>query len=106
MKAIVNFGLEHPGLDKNVIHEILISIPLLFPQSESFDEQFCGTQRNIFHLVSGLARKLTLEETRLPAFMSLQRLAEVVGFKQFQAKMFFLMFQVLNESFHFRGLQF
>ena len=99
MKAIVNFGLEHPGLDKNVIHEILISIPLLFPQSESFDEQFCGTQRNIFHLVSGLARKLTLEETRLPAFMSLQRLAEVVGFKQFQAKCFFLCFRPLKKVF-------
>ena len=63
MKAIVNFGLEHPSLDKNVMHETLISIPLLFPKS-SFDGQFYGTQRNLFHLVSGLARKLTLEETR------------------------------------------
>ena len=40
MKAIVNFGLEHPDLEKNVMHETLISIPLLFPhESESFDEQ-------------------------------------------------------------------
>ena len=68
-----------------MVHETLISIPFVFPQTEDFDDQFCGTQRNIFHLVSGLARKLILEETRLPAFMSLQRLAEVVGFKQFQA---------------------
>ena len=85
LKAIVNFGLEHPGLEKTVIHETLISIPLLFPVlPEDFDDRFCGTQRNIFHLVSGLARKLILEETRLPAFMSLQRLADVVGVKQFQ----------------------
>ena len=84
LKAIVNFGLEHPSLDKTVVHETLISIGLIFPRPEDFDDRFCGTQRNIFHLVSGLARKLTLEETRLPAFMSLQRLADVVGVKQFQ----------------------
>ena len=80
LKAIVNFGLEHS--DQTIVHEILISIPLLFP--EDFDESYRGVKRNIFHLVSGLARKLVPEDTRLPAFMSLQRLADVVGVKQFQ----------------------
>ena len=80
LKAIVTYGLEHP--DKYTVNEILIGIPLLFPRD--FDERFCGPQRNLFYLVSGLARKLVPEETRLPAFMSLQKLADVVGAKQFQ----------------------
>ena len=83
LKAVVNYGLEHP--DQTIVHETLISIPLLFPRSlEAFEESFTGTSRNIFHLVSGLARRLVPEDTRLPAFMSLQRLADVVGVKQFQ----------------------
>lgn len=80
LKAIVTYGLENP--DKDIVHETLISVPLLFP--EDFDDRYCGPQRNLFHLVSGLARKLLSEDTRLPAFMSLQRLADVVGVKQFQ----------------------
>ena len=76
LKSVVTFGLEHP--EQTVVHEILISIPLLFQKG--------FTQPNIFHLVSGLAKKLGPEETRLPAFMSLQRLADVVGVKQFQVK--------------------
>ena len=81
LKAIVCFGLEHPNAE--IVHEILISIPLLF-LAEDFDERYCGPQRNLFYLVSGLAKKLVPEDTRLPAFMSLQRLADVVGVKQFQ----------------------
>ena len=80
LKAIVGHGLEHQNPE--IVHEILISIPLLFP--EDFDERYCGPQRNLFYLVSGLAKKLVPEDTRLPAFMSLQRLADVVGVKQFQ----------------------
>lgn len=81
LKAIVSYGLEHSNLE--IVHETLISIPLLFP--EDFDERYCGgPQRNLFYLVSGLAKKLQPEDTRLPAFMSLQRLADVVGVKQFQ----------------------
>ena len=76
----MSYGLEHSNLE--IVHETLISIPLLFP--EDFDERYCGPQRNLFYLVSGLAKKLQPEDTRLPAFMSLQRLADVVGVKQFQ----------------------
>ena len=83
LKAIVSYGLDQP--DQNIVHEILISIPLLFP--EDFDDSYRGV-RNLFHLVSGLARKLVPEDTRLPAFMSLQRLADVVGVKQFQVQFF------------------
>ena len=79
LKAIVSHGLDHP--DQTIVHEILISIPCLFP--EDFDDSYRGV-KNLFHLVSGLARKLVPEDTRLPAFMSLQRLADVVGVKQFQ----------------------
>lgn len=81
LKAIVSYGLDQP--DQTIVHEILISIPLLFP--EDFDDSYRGV-RNLFHLVSGLARKLVPEDTRLPAFMSLQRLADVVGVKQFQVQ--------------------
>ncbi len=83
LKGVVAFGLEHP--DPNIVHETLISIPLLFPtQPEENCERFVSSISQL-HLVCGLARKLIPEETRLAAFMSLQRLADVVGVKQFQA---------------------
>lgn len=80
LKAIVSFGLEHP--DQTVVHETLISIPLLF-SSKAANQKF-DDQQGFAALVGGLAKKLAKEDTRLPAFMSLQRLADVVGVKQFQ----------------------
>ena len=40
--------------------------------------------RNLFVLVSGVARRLTNPETQEAAFMSMQKLADIVGPKQFQ----------------------
>ena len=40
--------------------------------------------KNLYILVSGVARRLLREETRHAAFMSLQKLAEIAGPKQFQ----------------------
>lgn len=82
-KAIVNFGLEHP--DQTVVNETLISIPLLFTSTNH--QKFDDHQQGFIALVGGLAKKLAGEDTRLPAFMSLQRLADVVGVKQFQVSL-------------------
>jgi hypothetical protein len=40
--------------------------------------------KNLYILVSGVARRLLRDDTRHAAFMSMQKLAEIVGPKQFQ----------------------
>ena len=76
-RCIVSHGLES-GHGK-VVHETLISIPILFPPD--FDSRYGN--KNLYILVSGLARRLLEEDTRLPAFISMQKIADVVGTKTF-----------------------
>ena len=76
-RCIVNHGLE--SADKRVVHETLVSIPILFPPD--FDSRYGN--KNLYILVSGLARQLVDEDTRLPAYLSMQKIADVVGNKTF-----------------------
>ena len=76
-RCIVTHGLESE--DAKVVHETLISVPILFPPD--FDSRYGN--KNLYILLSGLARKLLEEETRLPSFISMQKIADVVGTKTF-----------------------
>ena len=76
-RCIVNHGLESG--ESRVVHETLISVPILFPPD--FDSRYGN--KNLYILVSGLARKLLEEDTRLPSFISMQKIADVVGTKTF-----------------------
>jgi hypothetical protein len=78
LKGLVQHGLEH--LDRQVVLETLVTIPALF---QHLDGQLQGN-KSLFVLVIGLAKRLQVEETRLPAFMAMQKIADIVGPKNFQ----------------------
>ena len=77
IRCIVNHGLE--SSETRVIHETLISVPILFPPD--FDSRYGN--KNLYLLVSGLARRLPEPETRMAAFISMQKISDVVGAKTY-----------------------
>ena len=77
VRCIVNHGLE--SSDRRVVHETLISVPILFPPD--FDSRYGN--KNLYLLVSGLARRLVEVDTRMAAFISMQKISDVVGTKTF-----------------------
>jgi len=77
IRCIVNHGLE--SSDRRVVHETLISVPILFPPD--FDSRYGN--KNLYLLVSGLARRLVEVDTRMAAFISMQKISDVVGTKTF-----------------------
>ena len=59
----------------------MISVPILFPPD--FDSRYGN--KNLYLLVSGLARRLLESDTRMAAFISLQKISDVVGTKTFNS---------------------
>ena len=78
LKGLVHHGLDHH--DRQVVLETLVTIPALF---QDLDIQG-GNNKSLFILVSGIAKRLQAEESRLPAFMAMQKIADSVGPKNFQ----------------------
>ncbi len=74
LRCLVRHGLE--SQDPRVIHETLLSLPILF-SPEEYDSRY--GRGSLYVLVSGVSRRLLPEETRHAAFMSLQKIAETVG---------------------------
>ena len=62
-----------------MIHETLISVPILFPPD--FDSRYGN--KNLYLLVSGLARRLVEPDTKMAAFISMMKISDVVGAKTF-----------------------
>ena len=60
-----------------MIHETLISVPILFPPD--FDSRYGN--KNLYLLVSGLARRLVEPDTKMAAFISMMKISDVVGAK-------------------------
>ena len=63
------------------MHETLISVPILFPPD--FDSRYGN--KNLYLLVSGLARRLVEADTRMAAFLSMMKISDVVGTKTFSS---------------------
>ena len=78
-RCIVNHGLE--SSDRRVVHETLISVPILFPPD--FDSRYGN--KNLYLLVPGLARRLVEADTRMAAFLSMMKISDVVGTKTFSS---------------------
>ncbi|TRY68490.1 hypothetical protein TCAL_01388 [Tigriopus californicus] len=77
LRVIVQQGLDHP--DPKVVHETLICLPILFPLD--YDTRYGN--KNLFLIVSGIGRRLVDPEFQTEAFMSLEKIGEVLGPRQF-----------------------